>query len=222
MSRILFRIADKNKGEKKDEQNDSTGLENANSTDQLLPWVRERGYPLKNLRKQNIELVLKDPEVKMTKECRDVLEARLEAGSISYKKLSAILRNLSPDDRLRYQFIFMGSSRCGRWSGDAVQLHNMARPDGTFEDLDNVIKARNFVYLDDYESLTKIFYNEKKKRNYSPLEISRNIDTHGFCRASREEIQRLRLERYRNTCRRMGCRMPCIASGLSGWQRPLR
>ena len=171
----LFGIADKNKGEKKDEQNASTGLENANSTDQLLPWVRQRGYPLKNLRKQNIELVLRDPEVKMTKECRDVLEARLEAGSISYKKLSAILRNLSPDDRLRYQFIFMGSSRCGRWSGDAVQLHNLARPDGTFEDLDNVIKARNFVYLDDYASLTKIFYNEKKKRNYSPLEISRNI-----------------------------------------------
>jgi DNA polymerase len=171
----LFTISDRNKDEKKKEQNVSTGLENANSTDQLLPWVRERGYPLKNLRKSNIELVLKDPEVKLTQECRDVLEARMEAGSISYKKLSAILRNLSPDDRLRYQFIFMGSSRCGRWSGDAVQLHNMARPDNVFEDLDNVIKARNFVYLDDYASLTKIFYNEKKKRNYSPLEISRNI-----------------------------------------------
>jgi DNA polymerase len=158
-----FRIADKDKKRKLELQNQKTGLENANSAQQLLPWLQERGYPLSNLRKQNIELVLKDPEVKMTEECIDVLTARMEASSTSYKKLEAILRNISPDNRLRNQFIYGGSSRCLRWSGNAVQLHNMARPDGTFEDMDNVRKARNYIYEDDYDSLSTAFVMPEKK-----------------------------------------------------------
>ena len=159
----LFKMASKNKQEKKDEQNRKTGLENANSTTQLLPWLKDRGYPLGNLRKPNIELVLKDPEVKLTQECRDVLTARLEASSTSYKKLETILQNISPDGRLRNQFIYMGSSRCGRWSSAAAQLHNMARPDGTFEDLDNVRKARKLVYEENYETLKTAFVMPEKK-----------------------------------------------------------
>jgi DNA polymerase len=159
----LFKMADCNKEEKKKEQNEKTGLENANSQAQLLPWVRERGYKLNNLRKQNIELVLKDPEVQLTEECREVLTARLEASSTSYKKLNAIMQNLSPDNRLRGQFIYGGSSRCLRWSGNAVQLHNMARPDGTFEDMDNVNKARKLIYENDYEGLKTAFEITEKK-----------------------------------------------------------
>lgn len=164
-----FAIADRNKKEKLEEQNKATGLENANSQQQLLPWVQDRGYPLSNLRKQNIELVLKDPEVEMTEECHNVLTARMEASSTSYKKLQAILRNISPDNQLRNQFIFMGSPRCGRWSGNAVQLHNMARPDNTFEDMENVVKARNFIYEDDYDGLKKTFLK------HSPLIAIKNL-----------------------------------------------
>src|ERR1700676_26125 len=169
-----FAIADRNKKEKLEEQNKATGLDNANSQAQLLPWVQDRGYPLSNLRKQNIELVLKDPEVDMTQECRDVLTARMEASSTSYKKLQAIMRNISPDGRLRNQFIYMGSSRCGRWSGSAVQLHNLARPDNIFEDLDNVKKARNLIYGDDYDGLKTAFVT-KEKKYYSPLIIAKNV-----------------------------------------------
>lgn len=179
----MFKIAEKNKLEKLEEQNKATGLENANSATQLLPWVQERGYPLSNLRKQNIELILKSKTdgmeegsvPGMSDECRGVLEARMEASSTSYKKLQAILRNLSPDDYLRNQFIYMGSSRCGRWSGNAVQLHNLARPDGTFEDMENVTKARNFIYEDDYYNLKTAFKDEKKDRFYSPLIIAKNL-----------------------------------------------
>ena len=171
----LFLMADKNKKEKLQEQNEATGLANANSQAQLLPWVSRRGYPLSNLRKQNIELVLKDKEVELEKDAREVLEARLEASSTSYKKLEAIVRNISPDNELRGQFIYMGSSRCGRWSGNAVQLHNMARPDGMFENLKNVDKARAFVYNGDYENFKSAFWDEKKKKFYSPLIISKNL-----------------------------------------------
>src|SRR5579863_1033129 len=169
-----FNIADKNKNEKLEEQNKATGLDNANSATQLLPWAQDRGYPLNNLRKQNIELVLKNEEFEMTEECRNVLTARMEASSTSYKKLQSILRNISSDGRLRGQFIYMGSARCGRWSGNAVQLHNMARPDGTFENLENVIKARNLIYENDYENL-KTAFTDKNGKYYSPLIITKNV-----------------------------------------------
>lgn len=184
-----FAIADRSKQEKLEEQNRLTGLENANSAAQLMPWAQKRGYPLNNLRKQNIELILKSPVdamgegsiVGLSDECRDVLNARMEAGSTSYKKLEAIVRNISPDNMLRNQFIFMGSPRCGRWSGNAVQLHNMARPDGVFEDLDLVKQARDFVYQDDYEALKTQFNKDPKRLMprenpvYSPLIVMKNL-----------------------------------------------
>jgi DNA polymerase len=103
----------------------------------------------------------------------------MEAGSTSYTKLEAILRNINPDGRLRGQFIYRGSPRCGRWSGNAVQLHNMARPDGTFEDMDNVVKARDYIFASDYAGLCAAFQKDKPRPaedpNYSPLIIAKNV-----------------------------------------------
>ena len=87
----MHKLAVRAKQEAKDRQNAITGLENANSTTQLLPWVQERGYPFSTLNKATVDSVLKDPEVKLTEECRTVLMARKEAGSTSYTKLAAIL-----------------------------------------------------------------------------------------------------------------------------------
>ena len=170
----LFQIAQKNKDEKLAEQNRLTGLENANSQAQLLPWARKRGYPLTNLRKQKIEILLKDTANELTPECREVLKARMEASSTSYKKLETMTRNLCDDGTIKNMFIYMGSARCGRWSGAAVQPHNFARPDGTFEDMKNVVKARNFIYALDFNGL-KIAFKNKQDEYYSPLIIAKNI-----------------------------------------------
>lgn len=170
----LFTIAQKNKDEKMVEQNRLTGLENANSQQQLLPWVQKRGYPLNNLRKGKIEILLKDTANKLTAECREVLKARMEASSTSYKKLETMANNLCADDRIRNMFIYMGSARCGRWSGAAVQPHNFARPDGTFEKMKNVIQARDFIYKFDYNGLKTAFKN-KDDEFYSPLIVAKNI-----------------------------------------------
>lgn len=152
-----YRLATRSKQEALDAQNAITGLENANSTDQLKPWLKARGYPFNTLRKETVDSVLKDPDVKLTPEARQVLVARREASSTSYQKLNAILRQLSPDNRLRGQFIFLGSARCGRWAGNAVQLHNMARPAVVngfdFEDLDVVRDARKMIHREDYDGI---------------------------------------------------------------------
>jgi DNA polymerase len=172
--RNLYQIADRNKQEKLESQNKITGLENANSATQLLPWVQQRGYPLSSLRKSKIEILLKDTGNELTPECREVLKARMEAGSTSYKKLQTMTENLCSDDRIRNMFIYCGSSRCGRWSGASVQPHNMARPDGTFEDLSNVIKARDLIYASDYDNL-KIAFKNKDGEFYTPLIIAKNL-----------------------------------------------
>jgi len=168
-----LRLATRAKEEKLAELNTLTGLANANSTTQLLPWVTERGYEFNTLRKETVEAVLKDPDSKITPECRAVLQGRREASSTSYTKLAAILRQVCKDGRLRNQFIFMGSSRCGRWSGNAVQLHNMARPNGTFEKRKNLEDARALIYAEDYEGLKKRFAEKDKPGNV--LLIVKNV-----------------------------------------------
>jgi len=41
--------------------------------------------------------------------------------------------------------------------------------------MDNVVKARNAVYANSYDELMKMFYDEKKKKFYSPLIIAKNL-----------------------------------------------
>lgn len=162
----MYRIAVKAKEAATDEQRRITGIVKPNGP-KLLPWVRERGYPSNSLRKEAVQAALKNSEVKLSDECREVLTNRRIAASTSYTKLAAILRVVSSDMRLRNQFIFMGSSRCGRWSGNAVQLHNFARPDKEFEDKETVDEARALVMAEDYDAIVKRFGQ--------PLRVIKNL-----------------------------------------------
>lgn len=148
-----LKIAERAKQEALDRVKKATGLDNPNSNSQMLKWVQERGFEGNTLRKEPVALAIEDMTNGLTPEAREVLKARKVASSTSYKKLSAILRQLSDDDQLRNQFIFMGSSRAGRWSGNAVQLHNMARPASIFEDEENLDLARKLIYEDNYQGV---------------------------------------------------------------------
>ncbi|MDA4129158.1 MAG: DNA polymerase [Thaumarchaeota archaeon] len=159
-----FKLANQEKQETIQLNNVKTGLENSNSNSQLLEWAMGQGYLGLNpedsekysLDKGVVKSQLKNNQ-NLTPLCREVLENRKAAASISYQKMAAILRQISPDDRLRNQFIYMGSSRCGRWSGNAVQLHNMARPNEIFEDEENIDKARAMIYAEDYQKIKDTF-----------------------------------------------------------------
>lgn len=140
----------------------ATGLENPNSNKQMLAWVRARGYPHNSLRGDTIKSVLRDPEVQLTEECRNVLLARKESASTSYKKLEAILNQVSPDNRLRDQLLFMGSARAGRWSGGGFQPHNMARPIPELEDEENLDAAREQIKAMDFDGLALKFPSPPK------------------------------------------------------------
>ena len=152
-----LKLAERSKKESLTAQNELTGLENANSTSQLLPWVQERGYPFNTLRKDTIVAVLKDPAMALTEECRKALTSRVEAGGTSYTKLASILRNVSSDGRLRNQFVFMGASRTGRFSGNSVQLQNFARPSAVFENVENLKTARELIRNEKYNEIKERF-----------------------------------------------------------------
>jgi DNA polymerase len=161
--RKMYSLAVRAKEEAKKNFEAMTGVLNANSPEQIKKWAKTQGYPYGTLRKDTVVSVLKDPNIKLTDTCRAALKMRAEAASTSYQKLGKILEAVSPDGRLRNQFIYMGSSRCGRWSGNAVQLHNMARPAVVgktdtfpgydFEDQKVVKEARAMVYAEDYEGI---------------------------------------------------------------------
>jgi len=159
----MYELGVKSKKEAVDRQNELTGLENANSPIQMLAWAKAQGYEPNTLNKTTVEAQLKYHDDTMTPLCQEVLRARKAASSTTYKKLASILRQISSDSRLRNLFIYMGSPRCGRWSSNALQFHNMARPmvlknqitgeEFNFEDETVVDEARRMVRLNDYDGI---------------------------------------------------------------------
>jgi DNA polymerase len=142
-----------------------TGLENANSPLQMLEWAQGQGYKPNTLRKERVTATLKYEKDTITPLCVRVLEARAAASSTTYKKLAAIIRQVCPDNRLRHQFIYMGSARCGRWTGNGFQVHNLARPDKRFEDQKNIKKARALVLTEDYQGIIDAFGKKPENNN---------------------------------------------------------
>ena len=153
----MYRLALRAKAEAKEKFEALTGVKNANSPVQVKAWAVTQGYPYPSLNKDIVTSALKDPTLQLTDLCREALKLRREAASTSYTKLPTILDCIADDGMLRCQFVFMGSSRCGRWSGSMVQLHNFPRPGKVgghdFEDQDVVREARALVSGEKYDEI---------------------------------------------------------------------
>jgi Casjensviridae DNA polymerase len=134
-----------------------TGLENPKSPKQFLGWAKERGYKPNTLKKEYVAFALDDKDNPMPDDLRQAMEVRKIAAASSYSKLLKIESNMNSEDRLPHQFIFMGSSRAGRWSSAGAQLHNMARPTPEFEEEENLDAAREMIYNLDYDGLVSKF-----------------------------------------------------------------
>ena len=131
-----------------------TKLENPNSNEQMLEFVRKHGYPFNSLAKPLVTRAL-GGECKLDPEARKVLEVRKQAAKISDSKLLAIQNIVGADARLRYQLSYMGSARAGRWAGHDVQLQNFPRPVKSVEkNMEFVVEALRKA---DYDSLQTKF-----------------------------------------------------------------
>lgn len=119
-----------------------TGLDNPNSTVQLLSWLEENDTQADNLQKATVSNLLKDcPPGKVKR----VLEIRQQLGKTSIKKYVAMQTAKCEDDRIRGLTQFYGANQTGRWAGRLVQLQNLPRNYlSTLDYARNLVKAKNF------------------------------------------------------------------------------
>lgn len=142
-----------------------TMLQNPMSTQQLLPWLQENGYPFEDLKKGHVKQARsyfdKQPdhweEDRWEEYCwnvdlKEVLDQRLELSRTSIKKFDALLRATDPQGNgqtglLRYTLQFAGAQRTARWAGRIFQPQNLPRPEKKFEK-EIEIHAANVATLD--------------------------------------------------------------------------
>lgn len=103
-----------------------TGLENPNSTQQLLGWLQENGIAVDNLQKSTVDDLLNPFKYDLVGSQREVLELRQELALTAPKKYTTALQSVCADGRVRGQFKYFGA-HTGRWSGSGIQLQNLAR-----------------------------------------------------------------------------------------------
>lgn len=134
-----------------------TGISNSNSPKQFLAWARAHGYPSNSLRKGQVVATLAESFSSMDAECREALSIRDKSAKTSYTKLFKIKDALSDDDMLREQFLFMGAARTGRWSSQASQLQNLARPMKSLKKLKDLEEARELIYAGQSDAVAARF-----------------------------------------------------------------
>lgn len=101
-----------------------TGGMKPSEVQQIRGWLQAKGVTMAALDAEAIEEALKRED--LPADCRRVLEIRALAGSASVKKLYAMERTASNDNRVRNIIIHHGA-RTGRPTGDLVQPLNLPK-----------------------------------------------------------------------------------------------
>ncbi len=115
-----------------------TGLDNPNSREQLLEWLRAEHPSIENLQAATVQTLL-DGELDDT--TRQVLEMKQQIAQSSVSKYEAAKR-AHVDGRVYGMTQFMGAPRTGRYAGRILQLQNFARPTmNPDEAVENILNA---------------------------------------------------------------------------------
>lgn len=133
-----------------DEARDITGLDNPNSTSQLLEWLKSQDVKVENLQKATVEKLIKE----VTGKVKRVLEIRKELSKTSTKKYVAMKAALGEQNRVRGLLQFYGANRTGRWAGRLVQVQNLPR-----NYIQNLSGTREVVKRKDVATLEILYGN---------------------------------------------------------------
>ncbi len=144
-------IDDACRGRLMDEAVRITGLDNPNSTAQLLQWLGDNGVETGDLRKDTVSrLLVREGPGKVKR----MLEIRQQLGKTSIKKYRAVESAKGEGDRVRGLTQYYGANRTGRWAGRLVQMQNLPR-----NYLASLDWARKTVKRGNYEGLRMIYGN---------------------------------------------------------------
>lgn len=130
-----------------------TGLDNPNSRNQLLEWLREAedDDTIADLTKKTVPKLLENTDSNVV---RRVLALRQELAKTSVSKYVAMARSACSDAAIRGLTQFYGANRTGRWAGRLVQVQNL--PQNKLRDIE---LARNLLIDGDFEMLEMLFGN---------------------------------------------------------------
>jgi DNA polymerase len=134
-----------------DEAMEITGLNNPNSTAQLLEWLQGKGVKVNNLQKATVAELL---EGNNPSPVRRMLEIRQQLGKTSIKKYVAMDAARGEGDRVRGLTQYYGANRTGRWAGRLVQLQNLPR-----NYINTLDYARKLVESKNYKGVKFLYGN---------------------------------------------------------------
>lgn len=146
-----LQIAARDKEQHLQEAREITGLQNPNSTAQLLQWLDGQGVTTANLQKSTVSELLSGD---LPSSVRRALEIRRELGKTSTKKYNALETAVCADGRVRGLLQFYGANRTGRWAGRIVQPQNLPR---TYISEELLPLARELVRSQNDDGLKLVF-----------------------------------------------------------------
>ncbi len=156
-----------------------TGLANPNSPAQLTEWLKDRGYPFSDIRKDTVKKVLAEDEEARAEgkgstlevTARKALLLRQQTARTSVRKYTALKKAVTykgNDYRtavFRGGFQFDGAARTGRWAGRRLNPQNLTRTpkeieeDAKFGEANGVpadyhlTNVTNYIRTGDYDAL---------------------------------------------------------------------
>lgn len=126
-ARAALEMAERYKPRLIEEMRDITHLNNPNSTQQILPWLQERGYHFHDMRADTVTKALREAaELGLEEETVRVLELRQHTNKSSLGKYETMI-NDSVEGKFYYTMQMHGAARTGRWAGRKLQVHNFTR-----------------------------------------------------------------------------------------------
>lgn len=125
-----------------------TCLDNPNSVQQMIGWLRDNGVTTDSLDKKAVNKLLKSVDETTAR----VLKLRQKATKSSVSKYQAMMNCICKDGRARGMFQFYGANRTGRWAGRLVQLQNL--PQNHLSDLEG---ARTLFKTGDIECVELLY-----------------------------------------------------------------
>lgn len=136
-----------------EEMKDITGLDNPNSTAQILPWLNDRGYVFGDMRSETVSQAIREAEkLGLEEDTVRVLQLRQHTNKSSLGKYETML-NGSVNKKFYYTLQMHGAGRTGRWAGRKLQTHNFTRTPKMLEaEVDQEI-VKDLILRRDLEAL---------------------------------------------------------------------
>ena len=144
-----------------------------NSTPQMQTWCAERGVKTRSFDVEHIERLWTrlnkrmasmgpfNPRYADYSAVLDLLQTKRELGGSSLKKLQVILDLVSPDGRLRNQYMHVGAGQSYRTTGKGVQMQNLKRLSSHLLDMELLDDPANEIDNGTMaENLRQVFWSE--------------------------------------------------------------